>query len=471
MRWSTRRPEAGSRWRTRRATCWPGGARRRRECRRPRRPAPSRCAGRRRSSSSRAGGSPGARRSPESCAWGGFCPFSLPISPARSVSAGRRLCGRPRRPPQACRSCCRTPPRSRSSSARLSGPGPPTGTRARALTLAAILLLCLPLLAFRPPWIGAGLAIALVSAAAWIHPHGRFLASPHAWICALGPLTLPWGLSLLRERERRRQGHASADRLRASRRRDRRGPRRHGAGARIRLCAGERRILRARWAHGPLRRGGRDRRLRWSAPRPARCDRRGDLRDRVLLRAGPGARFGVAGVSRLRVRRGRGGLRALAALDLGFVGPEGTARPLPTDRGRGAAARAGRRPELRARPRGGGLSDGLGHPPPGPAADDRGSGGGRAESGRPGGALRSGPGTARAATRRGPLGPRVPVVAGRRGAGAVFDAHRLRGVRRFRPAAQPLLADSRGGPGRVRRRGRGPDRASSRRRGAAARLS
>ena len=82
--------------------------------------------------------------------------------------------------------------------ARLSGPGPPTGTRARALTLAAILILCLPMLAFGPPWVGAGLALALVAAAAWTDPDGRFLASPHAWICALGPLMLPWGLSLLR---------------------------------------------------------------------------------------------------------------------------------------------------------------------------------------------------------------------------------------------------------------------------------
>ena len=83
--------------------------------------------------------------------------------------------------------------------ARYAGPGLPAGTRARALTLAAILALCLPLLAFRPPWVGAGLALALLAAAAWIDPDGRFLASPYVWICALGPLTLPWGFSLVRD--------------------------------------------------------------------------------------------------------------------------------------------------------------------------------------------------------------------------------------------------------------------------------
>ncbi len=82
--------------------------------------------------------------------------------------------------------------------ARSAGSGMPAGARARGLALAAILLLALPLAASRPRWIGAGLALAFSAAAAWAHPEGRFLASPDPWILALGPLLLPWGLSLLR---------------------------------------------------------------------------------------------------------------------------------------------------------------------------------------------------------------------------------------------------------------------------------
>jgi signal transduction histidine kinase len=83
--------------------------------------------------------------------------------------------------------------------ARSTGSGMPAGARARGLALAAILLLALPLAASRPPWIGAGLALAFSAAAAWAHSEGRLLASPYPWILALGPLLLPWGLSLLRE--------------------------------------------------------------------------------------------------------------------------------------------------------------------------------------------------------------------------------------------------------------------------------
>ncbi len=83
--------------------------------------------------------------------------------------------------------------------ARSAGSAMPTGARARGLALSVVLLLALPLMASRPAWIGAGLALALSAAAAWADPAGRMLASPYSWILALGPLLLPWGLSLLRE--------------------------------------------------------------------------------------------------------------------------------------------------------------------------------------------------------------------------------------------------------------------------------
>ncbi len=85
--------------------------------------------------------------------------------------------------------------------ARSTGVESPPGSKARGIALALVLLLALPLLASRPPWIGGGLTLAFAAAAAWARPDS-LRASPYPWILALGPLLLPWGLKLLREESR-----------------------------------------------------------------------------------------------------------------------------------------------------------------------------------------------------------------------------------------------------------------------------
>jgi signal transduction histidine kinase len=75
------------------------------------------------------------------------------------------------------------------------------GAAPRLAGLLLVVLAALPLLAAGPWWVGAGLAFLYLASVSWAHAGGHALASPHAWVLAVGPLLLPPGLARLRQRE------------------------------------------------------------------------------------------------------------------------------------------------------------------------------------------------------------------------------------------------------------------------------
>ena len=355
--------------------------------------------------------------------------------------------------------------------ARSTGVERPPGSKARGIALALVLLLALPL---------ARVAAAVDRRGPCARVcRGRRLGQPgqpSRIALPVDPGARPAAPAVGTEASSRGRARAAAPvavarGLCAARRRDCRGAARHGSGSRLGPRSGERGVLRTGGADGALRRRAGDRRCRRPAAVAARSDGPGDFRDGLRVRARPGPRLGLAPLPGLRGRGRRGRLRTVAAIDRRCVGAARAARAFPPHRGLGPAARAGRSPELRTRPRGGGVPDGIRHPPSGPPANVRGSGRRRSARRRPRGAFRSREGTPGPASRRGSVGPRLPSLARGRGAGSLVDADCLRGLRRLGPAAQPLLPDSRGRPGGVRRGGRGPDRAPPRGRRAAARRS